>query len=234
MDNHNKNLSYGKAPVNLGQFELDKPDHGFALMHCQYLPIFMRDISTEHMKMPYQLPEEYEEYAGLISKCTMDANDGQIVRDPNKFPFKYIYLTAKRTWVEPGNPGNRPGWHADGFGSNGDLNYIWADMNPTEFAVQEYINVPETDMEMLKSINEQTKDDSIITFADKSLLKLDEEVIHRVGLNVERGYRTFFKLSMSNHKYNLEGNSYNFKLPHDWTMHSRTDLRNVDNKDFKH
>ena len=230
-------MNYGKSPKVLGQFELNPPKYGFSLMHYQYLPILMLDSEYKGFK----LPENLIEFKVLIDKVTEDLieHTGSTITDKT-FPYKYMYLTVKRSWVEPGNPGNRPGWHADGFGSSsadpngiGDLNYIWSDMNPTEFAVQEFVNVPTGDFEMLESIERQVIPEMITSLPDNTLARLDEEVIHRVGLNVNPGVRTFFKLSASNHKFNLIGNTYNFDLPHDWEMYSRATHRNVDNSDFK-
>jgi hypothetical protein len=65
----------------------------------------------------------------------------------------------------------------------------------------------------------------IVTYPDKHLLRLDESVIHRVAENFTSGMRTFVKVSVSEHRYDLEGNSVNHTFP-SWTYAPRGVERN--------
>jgi hypothetical protein len=142
----------------------------------------------------------------------------------------YIYVTAKTLFVTKQSPGNRPGWHADGFGSNGDLNYIWCDKNPTEFAVQDDFNISDDDKQSMVDMDQQSRSECIRTYPNQNLLRLDEGVIHRVGPVVEEGVRKFVKITISRHQFVNEGNSRNYLLPEtlDWSRSSRSMERNLD------
>ena len=215
-------LHYGKAPVNLGLVELqDMGNKGNAMMHYQYLPIFIRDDLERWKIAGMSVPPEMQEFIPLILKSAEHVVEIDVM-------FNYVYITVKRKWVEPDAPGNRPGWHADGFGSRGDLNFVWADMNPTEFAVQKFENISHVDEKMLSDINDQIDETKIVTYPDKTLLCLDESVIHRVGLKVDAGYRTFVKITYSKHKFDKIGNAHNFMIDYDWNMKPRDQGRNLD------
>lgn len=209
-------IEYGKAPVNLGIVEL-KPTE---CMYYLYLPIGIEEEDfwcyliarlPQNLHFMYPLLEAIESYQTAWSG------------------FRYAYITAKTMFVGPGCPGNREGWHADGFGSNGDINYIWANMNPTEFAIQEFKDISTDDRLSMQQFAEQAKG-PFVTYPNCSLLRLDEGVIHRVNEHVEPGLRTFIKITFSNHKFNNFGNSYNYRLDYEWEMLPRTVERNLDSK----
>ena len=92
---------------------------------------------------------------------------------------KYVYITCKNLFVEPGSFGNRPGWHCDGFGTD-DINYIWMDNSPTEILLGDYI-VPNNDRKSLFSMNEHavSNKNNIIQLKSNHLYKLTPEIIHR-------------------------------------------------------
>lgn len=59
------------------------------------------------------------------------------------------------------------------------------------------------------------------------LLRLDPYVIHDTPLiKWPGGMRSFFKISVSSHRYNLRGNSHNHLLDYDWPMYDRETVRN--------
>ncbi|MBZ5864318.1 hypothetical protein LAG72_24625, partial [Escherichia coli] len=64
------------------------------------------------------------------------AYDDSINPTGSRWQDSFVYLSVKILHVTPDAPGNRPGWHSDGFLTN-DLNYIWADRNPTEFFIND-------------------------------------------------------------------------------------------------
>jgi hypothetical protein len=138
----------------------------------------------------------------------------------------YVYLTAKTLYVSPESPGNRPGWHSDGFMTD-DLNYIWSDRSGTEFWKPNYARSFTLDHQLSLSEMEQAvaNEPMIVTYPDKHLLRLDEFVIHRVARQ-SPGMRTFVKVSVSTNPYNLIGNSINHGMPTGWTYSPRASERN--------
>jgi hypothetical protein len=204
----------------LATIDLNPVEHMLYL----YLPVKMPHDSRVY------LPPQLRFCDKVLAAAMEDAYQRLL---PLFFNQWYVYLTVKTMWVTPSCPGNRPGWHADGFGSGGDLNYIWHSMNPTEFAVQKFRKVSSDDLQCLEDLSYQVDHDSIVVYPNRTLLRLDERVVHRVSPNPKEGLRTFIKVSVSKHKYNLKGNSHNYLIDYDWEMHDRVQLRNMDNKDFK-
>lgn len=205
-------MIYGNAPENLGYIDLDPLE----MMFYMYLPVKMSNIHE------YKIPKNLEYLQKIFDKIS-DSIDNS----------KYVYVTAKTMYVDSNFCGNRPGWHADGYGSNGDINYIWYDMNPTEFAIQDFHDIPDDDFQSMIEMEKQIDLNNITTYPCKNLLRLDESIVHRVNPVVQSGIRTFIKISVSSHKYNLRGNSHNYMFDYTWDMVHRTEHRNVDNKDFK-
>jgi hypothetical protein len=137
----------------------------------------------------------------------------------------YVYLTAKYMWVDASNPGNRKGWHIDAFGSE-DENYVWCDKNPTE-CIPAWDGFPfsedhEDSMRQMDIMAEHSLRYYIPTNAIVDM----ERTVHRVNENILPGMRTFVKVSVSKHKYNLEGNAQNPALLHAWKMYPREFGRN--------
>ena len=145
-----------------------------------------------------------------------------------RFHDSYVYLTAKTLWVTPESPGNREGWHCDGYGSD-DLNYIWADRNPTLFWVPPRLQMmPDDHVQSMKDMTLMASnwDQYQRTYPDKQLLCLDETVIHNVAPCLTPGWRTFVKVSVSSERYLLAGNSVNHELASDWKYVPRETERN--------
>ena len=142
-----------------------------------------------------------------------------------------MYITVKKMYVSPSVTANRPGWHADGFGTD-DLNYIWYDSVPTLFAVGEDFHVTEGDH--VKSLQEFERDafspaNKIVTYPAGHLLKLDPYVVHAVDTNVkDQVMRTFVKVSVSDDLYNLKDNSINPLFPQ-LLKHKKYDRETVRN-----
>jgi hypothetical protein len=184
---------YGAPPVDLGLIDLSPVE----MMAWLYCPI----------KLPgsYEatIPANLEQFYPIVNRVFTDlANiDGALF-------VSYVYITAKTLWVTADNPGNRPGWHSDGFMTD-DLNYVWSDRNGTLFwepaekvaFVQDH-NASLKEMELCEAGPHKV-------YPDKHLLRLDQTVMHRVADVMTAGMRTFVKVSVSRHKYNLAGNSIN-------------------------
>lgn len=205
-------VRYGDAPKTLGRYNLEFGEY----MHYMYLPIRMPGASTYDFRIPKNL--EFAEE--LVSKIVGEE------RFSYGNQWDYVYLTARRGFATPGNPLNRPGWHADGFGTS-DINYVWTDRYPTLFAVQEFQGINEDHVESIKAFEDQIQKDKIVTFPDKVVLRLDPSVIHAAPeIPAPGGERSFFKISFSNDKYNLAGNSHNYEFDYYWEMYKRDEVRN--------
>jgi hypothetical protein len=193
---------YGAAPVDLGEFDLDTSE----MMFWLYCPIKIPG------KVAEIYPDQLEKYVHLINAVYDDVckTYGQC-----RWKDSYVYLSAKITHVTPDAPGNRPGWHSDGFLTD-DLNYIWADRNPTEFFIaRSPYRVTADHAESLRQF--QVIADPTMLYGTERLehakvnhlYRLDQTNIHRVSLNVESGKRAFLKVSISDKPYVQLGNSIN-------------------------
>lgn len=202
-------MEYGAAPENLGFIDIQNPE----MMFVQYLPVMMPGSNL-------RVPANLNCFRDIIIAAIMDS--GSVLTDA------YVYLTAKHLFVTPDNMGNRPGWHSDGFGTD-DLNYIWCDSAPTEFCVQPFRITDDCAVSM-KEMEDQAREENVVVYPVKTLLKLDQGVIHRVAANGTAGYRTFVKVSVSKDKYNLKGNAHNYLFDYEWEMHDRAETRNHPSK----
>jgi hypothetical protein len=197
---------YGAAPVDLGEFKLDTSE----MMFWLYLPIKMPG------RVGTKLPPQLEKYDDLVEAVADDVWDNI---SAHRWLHSYVYLSVKITHVTPDAPGNRPGWHSDGFLTD-DLNYIWADRNPTEFYINDTLfDVDEDHTGSLKVFNAMAN--QAYPFPGERwehakvnhLYRLDQTMIHRVSPNVESGKRAFIKVSVSDKPYVQLGNSINHGLP---------------------
>jgi hypothetical protein len=211
---------YGNPPVDLGLIDICPTE----MMFWLYCPI----------KVPCRsaiVPPNLKQFMPIIEAVYSDHAGDE--RDAHRWQSSYVYITAKRLFVSPDNPGNRPGWHADGF-MTADLNYVWYDGNPTIFWEPKAL-VPFTQDDRL-SLDEMqavaghwTQFNNQNTYPNKHLLKLDETVIHRVADVTAPGFRTFVKVSVSTDRYALSGNSINHELGLDWQYADRSMDRNQPN-----
>lgn len=209
---------YGISPCPLGKIDISPKE----MMFWLYCPIKMRNVRYEGITdLLKTTPANLHQFAPIIERA-MDS----VISD--WLTSRYVYITAKTLWVTPDNPGNRKGWHADGFMTD-DLNFIWADRNPTLFWVpdEQVSFIQDHHASLAEMENAAERDvDHHRTYGDKKLLMLDQRVIHRVADIETAGMRTFVKISVSKDRYNLIGNSINHLLPMDWDYFERQDERN--------
>lgn len=199
---------YGTPPVDLGLVDLSPVE----MMCWQYCPIKLPGDSYP------TIPDNLYQFDELVYRAYLDCGS-------DRWKDSYVYLTAKTLWVSPENPGNRPGWHSDGFMTD-DLNYIWSDRNGTEFWLPPQLHSFTQDHDAsLHEMEKMANFGPIATFPDKHLLRLDEFVIHRVAPKVTPGFRSFVKISVSSERYNLVGNSINHAFPA-WDYVPRKEERN--------
>lgn len=201
---------YGSLPTDLGRVDISPKE----FKYYQYCPV---KIPGGIISIPFGLVE-FEEivYKSIeFFKSNYSSYDDQ-----------YIYLTAKTMWVSSCNPGNRPGWHSDGFMTD-DVNFIWSNNNPTQFLKSKklfpLIQDHEKSMEQMHSMVATSK---VVTYPNKNLLFLDDSVIHQVNPDFKEGVRSFVKVSFSRNLYNLEGNSINPEIKITEKQKPRLETRN--------
>lgn len=199
-------LPYGQPAIGLRRFELAGWEE---LMHYLYLPVQMPATVV-------LLPERLEFLRPLVDLAVADA------RHSGDF---YVYLTARRGFATPDNPLNRPGWHCDGFGTD-DRNYIWWDRWSTRFAEQHFSGISEDHEVSLRQFEDQVDDRRVRTLPDRWLYRLTPQVVHATPIVEAPGMRSFVKVSVSYHRYNLVGNSHNYLFDYDWPMWQRGAARN--------
>ena len=202
---------YHGTPKVVGTFDIQDDD--LEMMCYLYLPI----------KLPGQddwrsfLEPRLMPFKGMIEAC--EAFEGRSLKD------HYMFLTVKNLFVTPGNVGNRPGWHTDGFGGF-DVNYVWTNKFPTLFSKSKFTNISEDHTVSMKQFEEQALLEDDYSFPVNTLLRLDPFIVHGIPKDIKPSMRTFLKLSISLDPYNLKGNSKNPLLPTAWKMHDRTEVRN--------
>lgn len=199
-------IQYGAPPKNLGEINLPTKE----MMCWLYVPLKIAGNPS------VLYPDNLRQLAPFVDQCLNH-------RPPTD--EQYVYLTAKTLFVTPQNLGNRPGWHSDGFGTD-DLNFIWCDRFPTEFAVQEFHDIGTDEHKSMLKMTAQIQG-PVVTYPCRNTLLLTPEVIHRVPIIASAGMRTFLKLSISTDIYNMEGNSRNHLFDYDWPMQERGPDRNT-------
>ncbi len=205
-------MKYGELPIQLKQYDI----HCSEMMFYQYLPI----------KLPIETQPTFEErlncFKEIIGSICCDFIG---VYGLDKYVASYIYLTAKYLYQKPDCGFNRPGYHCDGFMTD-DVNYIWSDRFPTVFNKTEF-NLSMDDSGSLVEMEQQAIPENEITFPEKTLLRLNQYNVHKVADISEAGMRAFIKVSFSNDKYDLIGNSHNYLIDYNWDMKERQSERNI-------
>lgn len=214
--------TYGLAPE---PFKRDFRPAWDEYMHYLYLPVVMGEYGS------IRLPQNIEWIRPVVEAVCLAEFDA------DAWDNRYVYVTARRGYATPGNPLNRPGWHADGFGTN-DINFIWADRWPTRFALGEFTDISIDHVISAEQFEEQ------VTFEQRmasrgvakirvedgvpfTIYRLDPSVVHATPvIPPPGGDRSFFKISVSPDRYNLLGNSHNHLFDYDWKMWSRSEVRN--------
>lgn len=235
---------YGEAPTPILDLDLSgAPRPGVKrawswheFMHYLYLPVRIpaADPGLHAAMEGVVLPDRLAFLSEPVMAALADARaTAPHLADP------YLYVTARRGYATPGNPLNRPGWHTDDFGGT-DLNYIWTDAFPTRFLLAErpldissHDQVSMEDMAAWAALADNAEaalgpdglriEDGPVN----TLLRLTPHVIHTTPeIPGPGGVRSFFKISVSTHRYDLLGNSHNYGLDYDWPLYDRQALRN--------
>lgn len=212
---------YGEMPTVVGNFDVEVNE----MMAYLYLPVNIPRASLAHQQQ-YYVPKRLHILSDVFHAVYDDFIELMGLHNLSQlFDGYYIYFTVKHLFVTADNPGNRPGFHCDGFLSD-DINYVWCDTTPTVFCIQNYHNVIQSHHESLDVFEEQSNPDNEIIFPENTLLRLTPYVVHRTPDITEPHMRTFMKVSISKERYNLKGNSHNYGLDYDWTMYDRSKVRN--------
>lgn len=208
-------MSYGQKPKVIGSFDAKSKEMFF----YQYLPIKM--IGNIDIKNEPRL-SHFDDLIGGVC-CDFIADYGL-----ERFRDSYVYLSAKNLFVSEGKNFNREGWHSDGFMTD-DVNYVWSDKFPTDFILGEF-EILQDDRASLDQFQLLGESNLIINYENKSIIRMDQFVIHKCGDITESSMRQFVKVSISKDKYDLVGNSHNYLFDYDWKMRERGLERNVPQK----
>lgn len=197
---------YG-LPIDLGEVDVELPEVAYYL----YLPIKLKGQPFD------RIPRMLLPLSRLLDRVYVDLG-------PDKWKESYVYLTVKKMFVGGGVTANRPGWHADGFGTE-DLNYVWYDCVPTLFNTSEFV-ITDDHIKSLEEFAQQALPENDVVYPVRHLLRLDSSVVHRVADQDEQIMRTFVKISVSKDIYNLKDNSINHELEYSWPVYDRKLVRN--------
>lgn len=145
--------------------------------------------------------------------------------EPKRVQDEYVYLTVKRMIVGPTVTPNRPGWHADGFGSD-DLNFIWYDSVPTLLSIRPFC-VSNDHLKSLEQFDTQAEHtpEHICNIPPGHIIRLTPNIVHRVNLATEECMRTFVKVTVSKNQFNLTDNSTHPNVAR-WPTFDRAAVRN--------
>ena len=105
-----------------------------------------------------------------------------------------------------------------------------ADVLPTEFFCVPFPLKDDVDCDESLEIFDKIADDnvdSIITYPEYSVLKLDPYVVHRCAVSKKTQNRTFVKISISKKIFGRVGNTKNTGFDYSWPLGERNkDTRN--------
>lgn len=205
------NKKYDQPPVSLGEFRPEVSE----MMLYQYLPVKMAGIG-ETIKM-YPCLHPFKE---LLAEAMIDFLEST----NKKLCDHYIYITAKRMFVAPGQNVNRLGWHSDGFMTQ-DVSYVWCDSIPTLWT-DSFPDPPVDDTAALAYFNSTLHTDRIYQTEAFHLYRMDQFVVHACDVATETTLRTFVKINFSKDRYDLKGNSHNYMINYNWPMKERKTERN--------
>lgn len=197
---------YGQLPEQLGKYKI-KDQFGVYILYC---PIKMKGANQ------IQVP--------ITTDVNLSLMLIDIIQSQRDILNKYVYLSFETNYIEKNSTQKRPGWHCDGFLTN-DINYIWYSNTPTIFNTTEFKITEEHNVSM-EQFEQQVNSNNNVIFPNETLIKLDSHCVHRATPMQESCVRTFIKISISDDKYNLQGNTHNPEFNYNWTMYDREKVRN--------
>lgn len=198
-------MDYGQRPYDTG--------------HVFFPEIFGINLLYMPIQMPHTgmlLPEGLEILEPIIYRVSRIESFGIL--------NKYVYLSYESSYVKAGTTQKRPGYHTDGFLTN-DINYLWHSNTPTIFNESKF-KIKKNHRIAMEQFEKQAKEKHEFQMPNRHLLRLDQFVVHKTAIAKVDGIRTFIKVSISNDKYNLKGNTHNPRFNYDWKMYDRQLVRN--------
>ena len=204
-------MKYGDLPKVLGIAKVNVDE----MLFYQYLPIKLRHTNIVLEERLY----------GLTSILYDVIGDFKQEFGIEEYNNNYCYLTIKKMYQKDGCSFNRNGYHSDGFLTN-DINYIWCDKNPTIFNTTNFDLTLDDNISISEMAHQADKNKEKF-YPENTLLRLNQYNIHKVSEVKELTLRTFIKVSFSKDKYDLKGNSINYKLGYNWEMRERNQERNI-------
>lgn len=206
MSNQNSTPRYGQKPAFLGYITAQCPE----MMYYHDMPIKLINDGRVVIEPRLECARQ------IINRCIEDFVK---TYGPEEYNKRYIYLSVKNLYQEPGKSFNRPGYHCDGFMTK-DINYVWSDVNPTVLNDGGFKLDMDKDVS-LSQMTAQARPENDFDYGNNSLVRLDQYNVHKVAERGIKGLRFFIKVTFSTEKYDLEGNSHNYLLDYNWEMRSR-------------
>lgn len=185
-------------------------------IYLLYMPISLMGSNYRHY--PTTINEDVKK---LVNLCINDFDGNRYGHHKNY----YVYLSFETSYVKKGVPQKRPGWHCDGFKTE-DTNYIWFSDFPTIFNPGPFLIDPTDHNISMTQFNQQVDESKSFTESSGQILKLSPRCVHKAAIPHRDGVRTFIKVSFSQDKYNLKGNTINPLLKYDWKFYDRQMVRN--------
>ena len=199
----------------IGSFDIQFDEYCYYL----YMPIKLAgDFS-------YKIEKRLDLFIYIIDDCIRDYTKTYGIYN---YYDSYIYLTVKHKYQTKTDSINRSGWHIDGYDPDSDfkeINYLWSNVQSTIYNSSSF-NLSKDHALSLEQMKEQALPENDYTFPDNSLVRVDDTIVHRVGDIIE-GNRCFVKVTFSNKRFNLLGNTRNYLLNYNWKMYTRDKTRNV-------
>jgi hypothetical protein len=214
---YQKGLNLNKTHYGMQPDVIGKPRVGLPYNDSKYflyMPIKMAGDNRIHV------PDDFSAFSEIISMAV-----NAEFRRKACLENLYIYVSIETSPLKAGIYQKRPGWHADGFLTD-DVNYIWYDQLPTEFCIQKF-DITQDHSISMEQFADQAREENIVTYPAFHLIRMTQHNVHRAALPTEnRHSRTFIKISFSEHKYNLKGNTINPFFNYNWKMYDREEVRN--------
>jgi len=211
---HGPNL--GAPAENLGRFDIALDES----MRYLYLPVWvpeMGGVNDPSVTNGYRfVPPNLHSILPMLS----EVYDSPYYQDDD-----YVYINAIRGYIPQGHHPNRPGWHADGYGSN-DHSFVWFDSVPTLWADQNFEGISPDHEESIRQMTAQIDVERVGRLDPFVLWGMSTSCVHATSAALWGSDRSFVKITLSKHRYNLEGNSHNYLIDYDWPMHDREGVRN--------
>lgn len=201
-------------PELVGPVNLDTPNERQYILRCLIKKSFCDLL----------LPTSLEWTKPLVELALYNQEKVLNIKQP------FCYITVRHGIVDSETDDI---WHVDGFSTSithlPEQNYIWTDVEPTEYYVQA-IDFPQDFDPAIHNIhsyiNDYTKPKEIKTLVEKTLYCMDPYVIHRRPPLTEGMQRTFIRISFTPIEIDDVNNTQNPLLPREYSRDGVKAFRN--------